>query len=616
MTTQELANILSAKLNAASVDPYCPMGARDILRQYLKSTEAINLSGTEKDLLDVLVELFLSRPQQRESPKGNSSRFIGFTGNLEYPTPVWELALAVSNQLAHPILGAFLDDQILFNKENQGSVSKISSFDFRIHFQRTISRYLEKIAWLRSQPIEKAHQFSDLALSDAVERTAELCAKYNTKNEAKQLLAHLKKLAQKYDAKTSWRWLLPMVKSFVLLATAKNLTGLVEETDQNLFLGYAKKCGEGFSDPDGLFHLIPDANALARIIAKQLGEQNPEQIELQTNIRQIEKVADHRAINGNNMAASTILNQALDLANKLGNPSEVNRITDKQIQYRRKAKENGEIKETTHKLQIEKEQWDQFLAPFANQCTPENALQLWISHPSFLPDYEKLKSNAVQHNSLAAILASTSILSGMGLQLAGEGEERTGKELHVALDVARMVQINTSLFLTPTFGYLIKELGVTVEIVKKKLREWKLFFADNEYSTFQGIDYHFAGEYTASIHILAPQFEALIRRAFHLAGVPGAIQNKISNKEGIEQQETTFGAFFSKPEVEAALGEKLATHFRFVFSNNPGQKLIGLNLRNKVAHGIIEAELLNEATSTLILHCILLLTLLKRSETS
>jgi hypothetical protein len=613
MTTDALTDLLAQRLDAETVDPYCPMGAADVVRALAKE-ESHGFSGEELALLGGIQRAFWSRPQQRELFRESPPRFVGMVAGEDFPPAVWEALVALSAKLTHPVLGAFLDDQILTNKEGKGPVASVPGFDFRSHYQRTIRRYVNKVLWLRGQSPEKAHDFADLALSDAMERGAELCARYGELELARELLVPIREEAAKQSELQQWRWLLPPVQAFSVIAGSRKLTNLVDDNERRTFRDYARACAGGFAASGQLFHLIPDGNALARLLGEQLGEKDAEEQELRSNLRQIEKVAEGKAAESR-IAGAAILDQALVLAKQLHDEAEVRRLTEKQVRYRREALANGEMKESHDTFEMKLEHWEAFLTPFVEQKTPEDALLLWIQHPSFVPDYMYIKASADRADSGLLEIFSTNVWGGIGLQVAAPGAERTSRELKIAVDVSRTAQLLAGMFLEPSWRFIVEQKGVQPAHVKARIEGWKLLHEANREIVLHGVERHFAGDYVSAIHILTPQFEALIRRAFLLAGSGEAIETIYSKAEGIEQQERTFGSFLSKDEVKEALGDKLAMHFRFLFTNDPGEKLLGLNLRNDVAHGLISPGALTPITSCVVLHAVLLLTMLIKKET-
>jgi hypothetical protein len=91
----------------------------------------------------------------------------------------------------------------------------------------------------------------------------------------------------------------------------------------------------------------------------------------------------------------------------------------------------------------------------------------------------------------------------------------------------------------------------------------------------------FAGyerDFITAIHLLVPQIEHMVR--FHLKNA--GVQTTTIDSEGVEN-EVGLSALMDKPEVEAVFGRELSFEIRSLFCDP-----LGANLRNEVAHGLLE----------------------------
>lgn len=93
----------------------------------------------------------------------------------------------------------------------------------------------------------------------------------------------------------------------------------------------------------------------------------------------------------------------------------------------------------------------------------------------------------------------------------------------------------------------------------------------------------FAGydrDFITALHLLVPQIEHLVRYRFKLAGV----KTTTMSSEGIEN-ENGLSTLMEHPQVNDILGEDLAFEIRSLFCD-----VFGPNLRNEVAHGLLDHE--------------------------
>ena len=142
------------------------------------------------------------------------------------------------------------------------------------------------------------------------------------------------------------------------------------------------------------------------------------------------------------------------------------------------------------------------------------------------------------------------------------------------------------------------EVFVTEGDLIEFLRRSKNITANSMRILENGAGHHFRHEYIASIHVLMPQVEEIIRT---LVVNHGATPTKYEpSDEGV--QEKLLGGLLV--EADEFLGEDFAEYLRIRLTPD------GENIRNKVCHGWMEIRSLNEELSTVLIHMILRLSVL------
>ncbi|WP_039838696.1 DUF4209 domain-containing protein, partial [Staphylococcus delphini] len=127
---------------------------------------------------------------------------------------------------------------------------------------------------------------------------------------------------------------------------------------------------------------------------------------------------------------------------------------------------------------------------------------------------------------------------------------------------------------------------------------WELLDDRNVPFIERGISRFLEKDYLSALHILVPQFESTVRRMFSKVGY-----STTSIRKGNTQQEITFNEFLLRDDVK-------------LFFENDVHKLIqivmveqsGLNLRNEIAHGLIELSDINYTKCILVIYLFLILT--------
>lgn len=109
----------------------------------------------------------------------------------------------------------------------------------------------------------------------------------------------------------------------------------------------------------------------------------------------------------------------------------------------------------------------------------------------------------------------------------------------------------------------------------------------------RGLEHYFTGDYIAALHILVPQFEDLLRSLLGAANRPVARPLRGT---------ATLRSLLDDPAFRESDDENLHLYYKLVLLED------GLNIRNGVAHGLLEAESMDLMTVELIIHLLLTLT--------
>lgn len=174
----------------------------------------------------------------------------------------------------------------------------------------------------------------------------------------------------------------------------------------------------------------------------------------------------------------------------------------------------------------------------------------------------------------------------------------THKEFNFNHNYLIYININTELLLKAIFDKLITVYGISVEDFMKKLNRWELLDNKNVPFIKQGISRFLEKDYMSAIHILVPQFESTLRRMFSKAGY-----STTSIKKGNTQQEVTFNEFLLRDDIKSELGNDVHKLIQIVMVEKSG-----LNLRNEIAHGLIDISDINYTKGILVIYLFLVLT--------
>ncbi|MCG9795327.1 DUF4209 domain-containing protein [Staphylococcus argenteus] len=160
------------------------------------------------------------------------------------------------------------------------------------------------------------------------------------------------------------------------------------------------------------------------------------------------------------------------------------------------------------------------------------------------------------------------------------------------------LNINVEVFLKAIFDKLISEFEISTDDFMKKFNKWDLLDKKNVPFIECGISRFLEKDYLSALHILVPQFESTVRRMFSKVGY-----TTTSIRKGNTQQAITFNEFLLRNDVKSSFGNDIHKLIQIVMVEQSG-----LNLRNEIAHGLIEIRNVNYTKCILVIYLFLILT--------
>ncbi|HDH1969710.1 TPA: DUF4209 domain-containing protein [Staphylococcus aureus] len=176
--------------------------------------------------------------------------------------------------------------------------------------------------------------------------------------------------------------------------------------------------------------------------------------------------------------------------------------------------------------------------------------------------------------------------------------EEDNKTINFNSNYMHHLNINVELLLKAIFDKLISEFEISTEDFMQKFNKWELLDNKNVPFIEHGISRFLEKDYLSALHILVPQFKSTVRRMFSKAGY-----STTSIRKGNTQQEVTFNEFLLRDDVKSTLGNDVHKLIQIVMVEQSG-----LNLRNEIAHGLIELSNINYTKCILVIYLFLILT--------
>jgi lysyl-tRNA synthetase class 1 len=119
----------------------------------------------------------------------------------------------------------------------------------------------------------------------------------------------------------------------------------------------------------------------------------------------------------------------------------------------------------------------------------------------------------------------------------------------------------------------------------------------------EGVRAYFTGDYVKAVHVLVPQIEHGLRS---IAGQLGKPVTKAHPTVQGASVSINMGDILYSQDIVDALGSDLTLHFLALYADPRG-----LNLRNELAHGLMQRGAIDGHVARLVLHTLLVLGLWK-----
>ncbi len=308
-----------------------------------------------------------------------------------------------------------------------------------------------------------------------------------------------------------------------------------------------------------------------------------------------EQEADLRS-DGSNMVANSFYENAIQAYRNIPTKHRSTYDVDNKIQsVRKKIAETGEaslgemglIK--TPGIDIS-DMAQSSIAHVTGKQNPEEALMYYTGLYNG-PKISKLTSNAkdmMQQSPLSSLFGS-SHMSSDGRVVAktpaanlGAGDDDPANKAVLNRQIQQQYAIEIQLVvegqILPALRQLLMEHRVTREFIEAACHFSPIVPQDREkllgYALWKGFEYDFG----IAIHLLCPQVEHIVRTQLKNAGA----HTSNIDQDGIEN-ENGLSTLMDLPEANQVFGDDLAFEIRSVFTD-----ALGFNLRNEVAHGLLD----------------------------
>lgn len=272
------------------------------------------------------------------------------------------------------------------------------------------------------------------------------------------------------------------------------------------------------------------------------------------------------------------------------------------IRLREISKETDqELKSISAKIDVPKEKIDAYVDQLLKGEDDVLFARIIAAHTPRIAQSQQEIEQQFKEAPLQFILAK-SLVDKKGRAVAHIGPLREDPDSHLILHLSNSIRIGT-IFLHFTFEEGIKREVISVHEIMKFLRKSCLIEQDRFGMVEKGLEAYFSQDYLTCIHLLIPQFEEAIRNLVEINGGSVLVPKNDSF------QLKTFDYLLSDPLVKEVFGEDASLYFKVLFTDKRGW-----NLRNDLAHGMLDSSHFNKQNSDRLLHAFLCLGMVRLME--
>lgn len=300
---------------------------------------------------------------------------------------------------------------------------------------------------------------------------------------------------------------------------------------------------------------------------------------------------EHAAELGDGLVASAMLQTAENAYLDAQRRDDAKRVRLGRIEAIRRSQE--EMVTFVHTMTIPKEKMDDFVNAVVSDSLPTTFLRMVCE---FLPNVETVEKQVKEEaeGTFAAFIPIS--LIAREYEAAKIGGVEDDLEGRIVLHAAQNVQWQSA--------YLNRVLRTAVD--RHSLSPQAIAgFADRsglfEDITFllEGIRGWLLDDHFKAIFVLTPQVEHALRNITAMVGEPTTRKHPTVPGREIA---IGMGEILGSQAVKDALGDNIIFYFKYIYSDPRG-----LNLRNSVAHGLLDKGMVNSVVSDLLIHSLLLL---------
>ena len=296
------------------------------------------------------------------------------------------------------------------------------------------------------------------------------------------------------------------------------------------------------------------------------------------------------------LVAAVFYNSALEAYAEAGASKKVEEL---KIKTRAKYKSaEKDLKPLSWQFKIDVGPWTDQVSEWLNEGCYEALVRL-AGYLALIPRWRAAEEQSARLNQeapLSHLIPRTILDDGRPISHGQTEEER---HLQNVRHQYNMMMIGTAAQLSSAIGLIRERQLLTADCLVEAIKDSPFFDTDKIELIRRGFERYVEGDYISTVHVLVPQAEDVLRRFLGKLG-----GNTLSYREG-RLREKPLDQVLSADEMKATL--KLLSGEVWEYFNHILIAETGMNLRNKIAHGLITVGDIDENTANIVVHLYLLL---------
>lgn len=223
----------------------------------------------------------------------------------------------------------------------------------------------------------------------------------------------------------------------------------------------------------------------------------------------------------------------------------------------------------------------------------EETLERISAAPHFIPDLTRAKEQVVKlREQFPLTFLIPKIVVRDGHVITSVADETELADAALTDELVRRIQLST-IYIGHLFQKLKRDHALSPTSIVAHFQRWGLCEDRNLALLNIGIEHYFRGDHVSALHILVLQFEDMLRNILQRAGRP------VTHRGGA----IVLSSLLSDEGFSRVAGLSLKRFYEVLLSDPSG-----MNLRNNLAHGLMDIKDMNQTTVELVLYSLLTLT--------